>query len=242
MGTHEILQNVSAGQLRISTTLENSSTFKKISALMQAQGFEIGFEATYTGKPVKGIVYILNMPFDGNSGVLIPTIVIGPEKVFKKTLDAYEFIGNNYKQNPQFQQQLQIAQQNAQQQMTYDHQQRMANNQAQFDAHQQRMQNMSQANDTRNDQWLNNHLNTGWNSGSSTETGYTSHEAFLDAMRETSTFQDPYSGQQVQQDGVYQYNYTNGLGKFYGTNDPNFNPNTLQGDWQKIEPLKIGDK
>ena len=98
------------------------------------------------------------------------------------------------------------------------HQQRMADNQARFQAHQQMMQERYDASDRQHRQWMNDFRS----SGSSAYAGsdYTGHEAFIDGIHERSTFDDPYSGQQVQHEGQYDHWYTNGLGDYYGTDDP----------------------
>jgi len=66
---------------------------------------------------------------------------------------------------------------------------------------------------------------------------YDSHDAFIDGIHDSTSFEDPYSGRQITRDGVYDYWYQDNLGNYYGTDDPSFDPNSLQGDWQRIEPL-----
>ena len=66
---------------------------------------------------------------------------------------------------------------------------------------------------------------------------YTSHDALIDGIHERSSFNDPYSGQQLSRDGQYDYWYQNNLGEYHGTNDPSFDTHALQGNWQQIDPL-----
>ena len=67
--------------------------------------------------------------------------------------------------------------------------------------------------------------------------GYDSHDALIDGIHETTTFQDPYSGQQVTHDGQYDYWYQDNLGNYYGTDDPSFNHHGMQGNWEQADPL-----
>ena len=136
--------------------------------------------------------------------------------------------------NQRAMQQIQADGQRRMQQASAAHRQRMANRQASFNAHQQNMQSMSQAQDASYNSYMNNLRNSG--SYNSSGSDYSSHNAFIDQMHERSTFNDPYSGQEMHLDGQYDYNYTNGLGDYYRTDDPSFDPNSLQGDYQQIEP------
>ncbi len=135
--------------------------------------------------------------------------------------------------NQRVTQQMAIANQQRSANAAALHQQNMANRQAAFDAHQQRMGTMSQMQDAS----FNNYMNNLQNSGSySHVSDYNSQDAFVDQIHERSTFNDPWSGQEKHLEGQYDYNYTNGLGEYYRTNDPNFNHHSLQGDWRPIQP------
>lgn len=109
------------------------------------------------------------------------------------------------------------------------HQSRMASNQAAFDATQKAHRETQAAYQASNDSWYDRNLGAG--------SEYNSTSSFNDAMTGHSTFNDAYSGHQTRQEGHYDYWYSNGLGEYYGTDDANFNPASLQGDWQSVQPL-----
>lgn len=115
------------------------------------------------------------------------------------------------------------------QQSNASHQSRMASNQAAFDATQKAHRETQAAYQASNDSWYDRNLGAG--------SEYNSTSAFNDAMTGHSTFNDSYSGHQTRQEGHYNYWYSNGLGEYYGTDDANFNPASLQGDWQSVQPL-----
>lgn len=231
---------------RISQSQEAMSTkgFRKASERAPGlQAFELPFEAQGNGQAVQGIVYIFRMD-QGQYGMFFGDVVMASPSDLSKAKETLFMTSNSYEENPEYvrlqeQTQARIAHSQRQmaaarsQQSAQAHQQRMAMRQQAFNAHQSRMQANSQMMDQSHNSFMNS-LNTPstYNSGS----GYTSHDAYIDAIHERQTFNDPYSGQEVHKDGVYDYNYTNGLGDYYRTNDPSFNPNSLQGNWQQINP------
>lgn len=129
----------------------------------------------------------------------------------------------------------QISQRNSQQmaasrqQMAANHQQRMASNNAAFRAQQDAHRQTQAAYQASNDAWYDRNLGSGSN--------YNSTAAFNDAMTEHTSFDDPHTGFQVKQEGFHDYWYTDGQGEYYGTDDAFFDPSSLQGNWQSIQPL-----
>lgn len=231
------------GQLTKSQRLAASKSFQKATQKAPGlQALEMPFRAQSNGREVTGMVYISLMD-QGQFGVFFGEVLFSTQDQLETTQEVYFMTGNTYEENPQYAQlqaqvqqrisaqQRQMAQ--ARSQQSYQaHQQRMANNQRAFDAHQNRMQQRSQMMDQNHQQWMSNFRS----SGSTYSNNYSSHDAYIDGIHERQTFNDPYSGQQVQKDGYYDYNYTNGLGDYYRTDDPSFNPNSLQGNWGEIEP------
>ncbi len=116
-------------------------------------------------------------------------------------------------------------------------QSRMQGNQAAFDAHQRNMAERSAAQDRNHANYMDTLRNTPTRPAGS---GYDSHDAYIDSIHGSTRFQDPYSGQQITRDGDYDYWYQDNLGNYYGTDDPSFNPNSLPGNWQQIDPLSPG--
>jgi len=182
----------------------------------------------------------------GEAGMVMPlSIFLAPDNHYENSLAITREMAKNTVPNPAYEQRMDQINQRVMQQMQVQnqqrmaqsaaaHRQRMANNQAAFNAHQQNMRSMSQTQDASYNSYMNGLRNSG--SYSSNGSDYSSHNAFIDQMHERSTFNDPYSGQEMHLDGQYDYNYTNGLGDYYRTDDPSFDPNSLQGDWQQIEP------
>ena len=253
-GLQQEVQDLALGSLQRSATLERLNGFQRAVQMGRQRGLEVrGLEAplrgTAHGRPVEGMVYVLNFAGAQTPGVgsVQVTALISPPGRLAETLRLNEQIADSYRPDPQYEQRMhqinQMVQQRQQaqhqQRMAHSqalHQQRMADNQARFQAHQQMMQERYDASDRQHQQWMDDFRS----SGSSAYAGsdYTGHEAFIDGIHERSTFEDPYSGQQVQHEGQYDHWYTNGLGDYYGTDDPAFNSNSLNGDWQPIEPRR----
>ncbi|WPP49748.1 hypothetical protein [Catalinimonas niigatensis] len=200
------------------------------------------------GQHYEGVIQVTQV--GAQMGALSAIGAIAPAGNTASLMKIKSEIDNSLEYNPAYEQrreqiQQAVLQRNAafhNQQMANSsaaHQQRMADNQAAFDAHQGRMRDMSQLQDAQHKRYMSDPISSGsYNSSSSS--GYGSHDAYIDGIHERSTFDDPWSGQQQNMDGQYDYNYTNGLGEYYRTNDPSFNPNSLQGDWQEITPLNPG--
>ena len=215
--------------------LDKMRSSQKLQHNLQKNGIKKLWEANISGKrngkAYEGKVLIASMPIDQQSGVVLTGILISPRGLLMKTIDTDIKIEEMSKENPRYVQTMQQISIRASKQ-------RMQARQQQFNSHQQMMQQRYQANDQRNQQWMNNFRNDG--SSSTGSNGYSSHDAYIDSIHERNTFYDPDSGQNVSRDGQYDYNYTDGMGSYYGTDDPSFNPNSMQGDWQETEPLQPG--
>ena len=229
------------GQMRQSQTAMSTKSYRMVKQMMpDVQALEMEFTAQTNRGPVRGMVF-LYMTDKGQYGVFFGDVVFAPENSFASAINTLMQMANTYEMNQQYvQAQRQVAQRNraASQRMmaqsAQQHQQRMAMRQQSFNAHQNRMQQQSQLMDQQHSQWMNNFRNSG--TGSTYSNNYSSHDAYIDAIHERQTFNDPYSGHETHKEGYYEHNYTNGLGDYYRTDDPSFNPNNLQGNWQRIEP------
>ncbi|MEZ4651325.1 MAG: hypothetical protein R3E97_21545 [Candidatus Eisenbacteria bacterium] len=245
------LERLEVGRLGPSDVLSRTRLVRDLSQRVRVQALEAPVRGVRNGVEFAGAVYVVNMPTpqDPNSGTVMVEALLAPAASLDQVREIHFRIAESREDNPQYQQaaaemsQRAIARDRAQSQQWMAqsqaaHQQRMASNQAQFDAHQQRMQSQSQSFDQMNQQWMSDFRSSGgsaWAGGGGD--GYGGHEAFIDQIYEQQSFADPYSGQQMQMDGQYDYNYTNGLGDYYRTDDPNFDPNSLSGDWQAIDPM-----
>jgi|GEM_PF-3538094 len=233
------MSSLSIGQIRPSQRMQNSRIFRETSAEFSSQGMrlqalEVPFSGIFQGMDYKGMAFLTTteIPMMHGTGMLSYSLITAPAEIFETALITKFQIDDSYQPNPQHRQRIrQLLQQSTQQ--------AMASNQASFEAHQQRMATMRQGYDAHNKQWSDIFFGSGWET--STGSGYSSHDSFIDAITGHTTFDDPHSGFQIKTEGHYQYNYTDGMGNFYGTDDPNFNPNTLQGNWQYIEPVRPGN-
>jgi len=197
--------------------------------------WEIPFRGQQAEQAVEGMIFVIHTPWPqlGNAGFLEIELVAAPADRFEQALAAYRSVLSSRQHNPDY-----IARKNQlnhqmSQQSAARHQQNMQNMRANFNAHQARMRDIYAASDARHESFMNQLRSTPTTTGSS---GYSSHDAFIDQTHERSTFTDPYTGQEVHREGQYDYWYTDGQGNYHGTDDPNFNPHSLQGDWRAIEP------
>ena len=74
-------------------------------------------------------------------------------------------------------------------------------------------------------------------STSSNHNTYTVQDEYNDHIQGVTSFDDSYLGYRVKQEGEYSYWYTDGAGNYYGTDDPSFDPNSLQGTWVRAYPV-----
>ncbi len=197
--------------------------------------YEIDISGKRNGKRFEGKILAAIVPFDNQSGSLSMGITLSPKGLLMKTIDTNIKITESIKPNLKYSRKIQKISKNYMAQMTNQHNKRMANNKRQFNAHQNKMKGIYQSNDRRNKQWMDNFRNSG--SSSKSNNGYSSQDAYIDNIYERNTFKDPSTGNNVSREGQYKYNYTDGTGRYYGTDDPSFNSNSMQGDWRATEPL-----
>nr|WKN40087.1 hypothetical protein K4G66_15440 [Tunicatimonas sp. TK19036] len=242
-GMQNELSGITIGNLKYSESLQRNKLAQKYTQIVANQGNQLKcLEAAITGarqgQTYRGLVRLIHITSVSNpklGGVISASCVISPAEQFPQTLQINEQIDNSYEENPAFEQRIQQISQQAMQRANQQHQQRMAQRQAAFNAHQQRMQQNSQAQDASFNNYMNN-AQTSYPSAWS-NSGYSGQNAIVDQIHERSTFENPDTGYDISLDGQYDYNYTNGLGDYYRTNDPSFDQNSLQGDWQQTEVL-----
>ena len=71
---------------------------------------------------------------------------------------------------------------------------------------------------------------------------YTSHEAFLDGIREQESFYNPNDTSREKVEGYHDYIWTDQLGNVRTTNDPNYDPNAgSNADWTLARKKRVGD-
>ncbi|WP_157971976.1 hypothetical protein [Pleomorphovibrio marinus] len=164
-------------------------------------------------------------------GVVIGGFALAPENLFAQAKNRE--IDFNMEVSPKWEERRNQIINMETQRMSQDHQARMAQQQQQFNAHQQNMASMRQTYHQQNQAWYDR------NFGSSGSGSYSGNAAVTDAITGYSSFNDPYTGQQIKKEGHYNYWYTNEFGEYHGTDDPNFQPeNHYSGNWKPIKPLK----
>lgn len=138
--------NVSIGSLQRSERLERLRPFQRAAARAQQMGFRIeGFEAPLRAQsdrgPVEGAVHVLHWtsPQMAGMGVVVASVILSPADRAAATLRLNAQIANGFQHNPAFEQRMEQINQAVMQRQAAQHQQRMASNQAAFNAHQQRM-------------------------------------------------------------------------------------------------------
>jgi hypothetical protein len=261
----ENLQGLNFSEIQISQDSQQSPKYQELAQRLAQTGMqynilETTFTGTRAGKTYKGKLFI-NYMFSqqgqySSFGMLQPykllfsakehfdDLLVVAKQMEKSTKDNPEYskmvreIGERYRQQMAAQHQAQMQQIDAMtQQSAMDHQRRMADQKASFASHQKNMAGLNQLQDVAHESYMKTLRSTG--TFSTVGSDYSSHNANIDQIYERQSFTDPWSNSKVALDGQYEYNYTNGLGDYYRTNDPNFNPSSLQGDWNKIDPLKV---
>ncbi|MCC5941326.1 MAG: hypothetical protein JJU37_07260 [Balneolaceae bacterium] len=224
------LQNLSVGTINRSETIPRSKSYREL--LQQgfnADPFEVEIAGTRNGVRYKGQFQIINVQIPGRGhssqdGMIGTQLILSPENLLAQTIETLIEIDNSFIKNPQHQQRVQQISQANFQQNQQQHQQRMSAQRNQFAE--------------QNRQWSENFFGS-WDTGSSSGgSSYSTNDQFLDAITGHSTFDDPHTGYQRQVEGHYRYNYTDGVGNYYGTDDPAFDYRSLQGNWQPISPLR----
>lgn len=109
-------------------------------------------------------------------------------------------------------------------------QQRMAANQANFQASQRASATLSEISDINHQGYMNRSAMNDRGHQNSINSG----------VWERNAATNPYSGQEVQLEGGYNYYYMNQFGEYFGTNDANYNPQRDQSlgnqEWRPVNP------
>lgn len=227
-------EDVKLGERRETEMVERLPNINKVLGNINKEAFEVPFTAQREGKPLEGVAYVLHIPFSNDSGTFLANIVVASPEHIEAAIDVGWKIGASEQINPEYTRIQNEISRKAMARSQREHQARMQANQRSFNAHQARMKGQQAAFDQANARWMDNFRGGGGSGGN----GYTGHDAFIDSIHETDTFHDPSTGQNVRRSGQFKYNYTDGQGNFYGTNDPSFSPAALQGNWQATQPLQ----
>jgi len=225
--------------LRPSSRAAQSPEYKQAKQQTAQMGsdFEV-YEATLTGsvngQPWKGEAGFAVMDYSRQTGgqMRAGSIIFGAVQIAPaRSYDNFEALCKKikYEVDPAWDAAQANMTRQRTQQSNANHQSRMASNQAAFDAQQRAHRETQAAYQASNDAWYDRNLGAG--------STYNSSASFNDAITGHSSFNDSYSGHQIKQEGHYNYWYSNGQGEYYGTDDASFNPASLQGNWQSVQPL-----
>ncbi|MCP3869619.1 MAG: hypothetical protein GY703_16310 [Gammaproteobacteria bacterium] len=239
------VQQPTIGQGRTSEMMESLWVVKRKRLAEEQQGrslqtYEIPFEGMREGKPVKGMFYLMNTPFPQfrDAGFMEFALVVSSPEHFAQALQVNEGVLRSRELSGDYEKRKHQHNQLATQRNQIDHQKRMEQLKVNYEAHQTRMRGVYASSDALHQSWMNSNRRGSTSSGGE----YGGQDAFVDQIHERTTINDPYSGQEIHQDGQRDRWFTNGLGDFVGTDDPSFNPYALQGNWQAIEPSRPGGR
>lgn len=184
---------------------------------------------TLQGAPVEGKLFAL-IGETQVSLIMYPSVVLAPQGRMPETIAALAGIARSQIDHPEYT----AKSQQIMRQRLQIHQQLMQSRQDWFNAHMASMRQASQMRSQSNEQFSARLRSSGTSPG---DPGYTTNDQFTDHLRDSTTFLDPYTGDRITQLGRHEYWFTDSLGNYYGTDDPNFEPSMLDGDWSAITPL-----
>lgn len=212
---------------------------KALSMGSQLQAVHLSFTGTVQGRPVEGRLQVDHTLFVERGqhfgGVVNVVLLISAPSQIETLVRVSDAIDQGIQSNPAYDQARSRVVDAVTARNTVEHKKRMAQNQAQFESHQTMMQGRYQAAYAQNDRWLQTFRNSGGSSGSGS--GASGHDKFIDMIGETTSFNDPNTGTQVRQDGQFDRWATDGQGNFVGSDNPSFDPNAMEGNWQEARPL-----
>ena len=111
----------------------------------------------------------------------------------------------------------------------------MADQQSAFASHQRNVAGLNQIQEAAHESTMKALRERGRFSSVGSDHG--GHQAVIDQIHERSAFSDPWTNTEIDLDGQYKYNFTNGLVDYYRTDDAGFDPASLRGDLRPIDPL-----
>jgi hypothetical protein len=247
------LDDVMIGHLQQSRTFAKDALFREMASMMRNQGIkmealEVPFSGRFENRRYRGVAYVAhaNNPWLDDTGVVTVKLVTSPVELFDETVNLDIKVSGTYTRNSLYEQRVAMIQMHAM-------------NRNQSDGHYYYHQYSCDCEpyysdgiywneesisvyphfEQMNRQWYENFFGS-WDTQSSysTYSEYSTNDYFLDTVTGYSTFNDPYSGYQVRVEGNYRYNYTDGYGNFYGTDDPWFDPNKeFNGYWYPVDSL-----
>jgi len=238
------VEGLTYGEFTINQRALSRSKFQQAAKQAQSKGIQLEplhlrFQGTVSGQKIEGRLEVLHVPFiDGGQHiggqVTVALLMSLPENI-ESLIRISDEISDRFQANPKYDSARSQLINRITAQRSVEHQQRMLQNQAQFNAHQSMMKSRYESAYKQNDKWLQNFRSSGNNTSGNVD--YSGHDKTIDSINETTSFFDESTGSRVTQDGQYDYWATDGQGNYVGSDDPNFDPNALEGNWQAVVPL-----
>lgn len=190
-----------------------------------------GIEMTYPGSGKKSLV-IVNLILSSNSygglNTYYSTILTANPSRYETDKKTLIFALENLELDPQMVAAYNQSEQQKSQVSWAAHNQRMRQNQANFDAWQQTQQTLSDVNDIYYEGYQNR-----------SRMNDAGHQKTINGIWEQESGTNPYNGQQMNTSIHNKYNYVNQYGQVFGTNNPNYNPaldpNMNHMEWRKVQ-------
>lgn len=237
------IDGLNFGQFSESTLISQSQRFQTARQAANAQNMEmqalqLPFSGNIAGRDVAGSIEVLHTLFyaqgQHTGGAIQVKLILGSAEQLQELITLSHSIDKTFESYPHYDSARSKVIDAVTARQTAEHRQRMAAQQAQFNNHQQMMQDRYQSAYQQNQQWLENFRND----GASTQSGYSQHQRFIDTINEATSFDDAGAGGRVTRAGNYDRWATDGQGNYIGSDNANFNPDALGGDWHEATPLR----
>lgn len=212
------------------------------------EAYKAEFNGERDGRRYRGQIHFMNFfSPSGGFGTLAPgSMLFALAEDYEETVRVAEEVRRTLVPNPEHDRVMTSINERLRQQSeayarrmmdrsAVAHERRMADQKAAFASHQRNMAGLNQLQDAAHESYMKTLRSRG--SFSSVGGDYGGQQAVVDQIHERSSFADPWTNSEVALDGQYKHNFTNGLGDYYRTDDPSFDPASLQGDWRRIDPL-----
>ena len=249
----ERLRNLQLGRLEPYAQAMDDSELAAMSQRLASRGqrlemFEAGFSGQRGGRRYQGSILFTHIvsPNAGFGQITPGRMVFALAEDFPEADRVADEIDASRVRNPEYgramagiserlRQQSDATSRQMMDQSAQAHQRRMADQKAAFSSHQRNMAGLNQIQDAAHESYMTTLRSRG--SFASVDSDYGGQQAVVDQIHGRSSFADPWTNSRIALDGQYKYNFTNGLGDYYRTDDPGFDPASLQGNWRAIRPL-----
>ena len=186
-----------------------------------AESYVTGYR---NGQAFEGIC--IGIIANGMTGQFTAQIILAPKGKFNSLIQTLQQINASKRDNPQYQSRITQLNQQKNQRVSARHQAFMNQQRVIYNQHRARLAAIRST-----------------SSSSTVASGnaygtYSVQDAYNDHIKGTTRFDDEYLGYRVPVDGQYDRWFSDGLGHYLGSNDPSFDPASLGGSWQQVQPVR----